>query len=154
MRSLALVQVAEQSGNAAELHRGCFACGLAEGGLGLVFDGDGLGGVRAEWFCEERYQSYPGIVHGGIIATVLDAAMTNCLLSKGIAAVTANMQVEYRGPVRVRSVATLRASLTRSRPPLFVLRAEVAQNGIVCASATAKFMRADTWDEPCTTTRP
>jgi len=29
---------------------------------------------------------YPGIVHGGIIATILDCAMTNCLLMKGISA--------------------------------------------------------------------
>lgn len=138
---------AEDTGSIAGLHHDCFACGHGEDGLGLTFDRNGVDTVSAEWFCEERYQSYPGIVHGGIIATILDCAMTNCLLMKGISAVTADMHVKYREPLRVGGMVTVRASLVRSRSPLFMLDAEVIQNGAVCARATAKFMRADVWSD-------
>jgi uncharacterized protein (TIGR00369 family) len=119
----------------------------AGGGLGLIFDQSGVDTVSAEWFCDERYQSYPGIMHGGIIATILDCAMTNCLLMRGIPAVTADMHIEYREPVRVGGVVTVSASLVRSRSPLFLLDAKVVQNGRVSARASAKFMRADIWSD-------
>lgn len=150
MRSLELPQNAKQSNaeentSAADLHRNCFACGNGKDGLGLTFKVSAKDTVSAEWFCEARYQSYPGIAHGGIIATVLDSAMTNCLLIKGISAVTANLHVEYREPVRVGGMVTVKASLVRSRSPLFVLEAEIIQDERVKATASAKFMRVDTW---------
>lgn len=138
---------AEDSSETASLHHDCFACGPGSGGLGLAFDRDGPDTVRAEWFCDERYQGYPGIVHGGIIATILDSAMTNCLLAKGISAVTAKMQVDYAEPLRVGSTVMVRASLTRSRPPLFALEAEVIRDEAVCARAAARFMRRDVWSD-------
>jgi len=152
LRSLKQAQAVKQSctedsGSATSLHRDCFACGRVKHGLGMTFVRSGSDTVSAEWFCDERYQSYPGIVHGGIIATILDCAMTNCLLMKGIPAVTADMRIEYREPVRVGSVVTVNAWLVRSRPPLFVLGAEVIQDGQVTARATAKFMRADVWSD-------
>jgi len=138
---------AEDTGSAAGLHRDCFACGHGINGLGLVFDPSGVGTVSAEWYCDDRYQSYPGIVHGGIIATVLDCAMTNCLLMEGIPAVTATMQIEYRLPVRVGGMVAVRAWLVRSRPPVYILDAEVVQNGRVSATASGKFMRAEVWSD-------
>lgn len=113
--------------------------------MGLAFERTGADSVSAEWFCETQYQSYPGILHGGITATILDCAMTNCLLTKGIAAVTANMQIDYHEPVRVGEAVIVRASLVRSRPPLFVLQAEVVQEGHVRAEASAKFMNQNVW---------
>lgn len=152
MRSLEPAQAAKQShaedtGSVADLHHNCFACGHGEDGLGLVFDRSGVDTVSAEWFCDTRYQSYPGIAHGGIIATVLDCAMTNCLLMKGIPAVTADMRIEYREPVRVNSIVAVRASLVRSRSLLFVLEAEIVQDERLKARASAKFMRVDTWSD-------
>jgi uncharacterized protein (TIGR00369 family) len=130
---------AEDTGSAADLHRDCFACGSKEG-LGLVFSLDGTDAVTAEWFCHERYQGYSGMVHGGIIAALLDSAMTNCLLGRGIAAVTADMHIEYIEPLRVGATAVVWARLTRTRSPLFVLESKISQNGRVTALATAKFM--------------
>ena len=131
--------------NIADLHQDCFACGACGDGLGLVFSRDGGDSVSAEWFCHERYQGYPGVVHGGIIAALLDSAMTNCLLGKGIAAVTADMHVEYLEPLRVGGMAVVRATLTRARPPLFLLDAVVVQNERTVAQASAKFMQTDVW---------
>ncbi len=138
---------AEDTDGIVGLHNDCFACGHVNDGLGLVFDQSGVDTISSEWFCESRYHSYPGVLHGGIIATILDCAMTNCLLMQGIAAVTADMHIEYRKPVRIGSVATARASLLRSRSPLFILEAEIVQDEQVRARASAKFMRADLWSD-------
>jgi uncharacterized protein (TIGR00369 family) len=124
-------------------HARCFACGDAEGGLGLRFSPAGEDSVVADWWCEGKYQGYDGLLHGGLAATLLDAAMTNCLLRKGLPAVTADLHVRYHTPVRVDHTAQVRATLKRSRAPLYALEAEIVQGGQVRASASAKFMRAE-----------
>jgi acyl-coenzyme A thioesterase PaaI-like protein len=43
------------------------------------------------------------VVHGGILASVLDDAMANCLWMRGITAVTAKMSLRYREPVPIGS---------------------------------------------------
>jgi acyl-coenzyme A thioesterase PaaI-like protein len=54
--------------------RMCFVCGLQNPiGLKLAFYEDPEAGrVQAEFVVPDEYQSYPGVVHGGIVATILD----------------------------------------------------------------------------------
>jgi len=54
--------------------RGCFVCGLGNPiGLKMVFHEDcEKAQVRAELTVPDTYRSYPGVVHGGIVATILD----------------------------------------------------------------------------------
>lgn len=73
----------------------CFGCGKANPlGLGLEFrwQGDLLWG---EFIPKREHQGYPGMTHGGIIATLLDEVMANALFTKGIFVVTAEMTVRY-----------------------------------------------------------
>ena len=51
------------------------------------------------------YQSYPGTLHGGITSALLDAAMTNVLLSIGIVAVPAELTVRFVARVRLDRAA-------------------------------------------------
>ncbi len=135
----------EKQQSSVGLHRDCFACGLVKGNLGLGFRQTSVDSVTAQWFCDKRYQSFPGIVHGGVIATLLDAAMTNCLLMKGIPAVTADMHVRYRKSLEIGMDVMVHGVLIRSRPPLYILEAKIVQNGLVCANAHARFMRSDAY---------
>ena len=53
--------------------RHCFVCGLENSfGLKLRFDEISPGKVTSECTLGEEYQGYPGVVHGGIIAAILD----------------------------------------------------------------------------------
>lgn len=53
--------------------RHCFVCGLANPtGLKLRFYETGDGEVTAQVTVPEQYQGYPGVVHGGIVAAMLD----------------------------------------------------------------------------------
>lgn len=56
--------------------RYCFVCGLENPfGLHLRFHTTDTGEVVAEYTVPDRYQGYPGVVHGGITASMLDEAI-------------------------------------------------------------------------------
>jgi acyl-coenzyme A thioesterase PaaI-like protein len=53
--------------------RHCFVCGLANPvGLQLRFYETGPGEITADYIVPEHFQGYPGVVHGGIVAAMLD----------------------------------------------------------------------------------
>jgi uncharacterized protein (TIGR00369 family) len=70
-------------------------------GLKMVFQEDGdTGQVRAVLTVPESYRSYPGVVHGGIVATILDETSGRALMlhtgDNQAFFVTAKMEVRYR----------------------------------------------------------
>jgi len=122
-------------------HSNCFACGECNsGGLGLNFVRREDGIVSAEYVVGGCYQGYPGIAQGGIVATLLDSAMTNCLFSEGIEAMTAQLSVRYREPVKVGVPLTIEAVLRNKHGRLYELSASIKQEESVRATATAKFI--------------
>jgi uncharacterized protein (TIGR00369 family) len=125
----------------ASAHPRCIACApQRKFGLRLGFRDAGEGKVRATFDCAETFEGYPGHLHGGIIATILDSAMTNCLFAQGHQAVTAELTVKYRAPVRVDQAAVAEAHTTRDLFPLFLMEATLVQEGQTKATATAKFI--------------
>jgi acyl-coenzyme A thioesterase PaaI-like protein len=55
--------------------RHCFVCGLENPfGLQLKFFNSASGEVTVDYTVPEHYQGYPGVVHGGIVAAMLDEA--------------------------------------------------------------------------------
>jgi len=133
----------------AAAHPTCFVCAPSRppglpAGLGLTFAPDpaGDGAVEAPFACDAAFEGYPGVIHGGIVAALLDGAMTNCLFAQGVVALTGDLRVRYRHPLRVGLEARVRAGVTRVTPPLYACAAEIHQAGRCVATATAKFMRA------------
>ena len=54
-----------------DFHPNCYACGSKNGaGLQLKFHQDEAGSVFGEFLADKKFESYSGIVHGGIIATL------------------------------------------------------------------------------------
>jgi|GEM_PF-2546658 len=137
------MQVPDHSENLrrrAEWHTGCFGCRSPDqGGLGLRFETRSDGSVVTAFTCPAEYRGYAGWVHGGIVATLLDEAMTECLVNLGIRGITARMNIRYRRPVDIGSEAIVEARLVRVADPLYVVQAELHQNGRVRAVADAKF---------------
>ena len=85
-------------------------------------------------------QGYRGILHGGIVATLLDAAMTHCLFHQGIEAVTGDLQVRYLKQIPFNADLDIRARLVSSFSPLYKLESEITVGNQVMARAKAKFM--------------
>jgi uncharacterized protein (TIGR00369 family) len=122
-------------------HPRCIACSPhSKSGLHLDFQDAGEGKVRATFDCATAFEGYPDCVHGGIISTLLDSAMTNCLFAQGHRAVTAELSVRFRAPVALNRVATTEARTTRDLFPLFLMEASLVQDGQTKATATAKFI--------------
>ena len=135
-------------------HPQCFVCGPANGhGLGLDFHLAHDGAVEASFACAPVFAGYPGILHGGIICTLLDGAMTNCLFAHGLAAVTVDLHVRFRHPAAVNLPATVRAWLDAADSLIHRLEAEVVQHGQIVATAKARFVekRAMSWFGKTTT---
>lgn len=126
-----------------ELHRTCFACGADNpGGLNLRFVA-GAGGVStAEWQPSSGFGSYPGCLHGGVIATLLDSAMVHALFTLGIAGVTAELTIRYGKSVNLRDPLRVSGWMESERRGVFLCRARIEQSGNASVRATAKFMAA------------
>ena len=79
----------------------CFVCGLENPvGLRIAFYETGPGEVQSEIIFPDHYQGYPGITHGGIIASVLDETGGRSLMDHPRHfMVTAQLNVRYRKPV-------------------------------------------------------
>jgi acyl-coenzyme A thioesterase PaaI-like protein len=122
-------------------HPGCVVCGRGNArGLHLEFVRRPDGSVEGSFRAGAAFEGYPRQMHGGVIAMLLDGAMTNCLFRHGHVAVTAELSVRFRRPVAVDRAATLRAWIERARPPLRRAAAELLQGGRVMATAHAKFL--------------
>jgi acyl-coenzyme A thioesterase PaaI-like protein len=80
------------------------------------------------------------MVHGGIIASLLDGAMTHCLFAMDICAVTADLHVRYRHPLLLDHPALITAQVTRDMSPIYVLESKLTQQNVICCTATGKFM--------------
>ncbi|MEI6351812.1 MAG: PaaI family thioesterase [Verrucomicrobiota bacterium] len=124
-----------------ELHSHCFACSPDnDHGLNLVFGVDAEDVTRAIWHPSSAFQSYDGRIHGGILATLIDASMVHVLFARGIAGVTAEMTVRYLIPVLLGAPVEVATRLEAQTHGLYRLRAEVRQDGNLAARASAKFM--------------
>lgn len=117
----------------------CFACGEANPvGLHLHFH------IANEKFITKKtipreYQSYTGVVHGGIVTTMLDEAMGGYLYERGEKGVTARIDVRYRRPTPVGEELTITGWIESRRRNFVEMKATIAlADGTITAEGTAK----------------
>ena len=123
-------------------HAKCIICGSDNAsGLKLNFKSCKNGCIEAVFSLDERYEGYKGMLHGGIVAAILDGAMTNCMFAHGFKAVTAEMNVRFLGPVHAGKQGTVTAWIERSSSMLHILKAQIRQNQEIKAHAKGKFMK-------------
>jgi uncharacterized protein (TIGR00369 family) len=84
----------------------CFGCGGANSrGMQLAFEQDDQRQrIVGRFRIGAEYQGGSGFLHGGIIALLLDEAMSKAArfhAEKSLHAVTADLRVEYKRPIRV-----------------------------------------------------
>ncbi len=122
-------------------HPHCLLCGAQNNrGLQVPFRACEDGSVTASLRLSVDLQGYRGVAHGGIVASLLDAAMVNCLFTQGIVAMTAELTVRFMHPVAVGQTAKVRAWQRSPRSPLYDMSATLMQGPLLVARATAKFM--------------
>ena len=81
----------------AETQSSCFVCGPTHPiGLRIKYELAGDGAMNARWVPERAWEGFPGIIHGGIVCTVLDEAMSKAVAARAGEALTAEMRVRFR----------------------------------------------------------
>lgn len=89
----------------------------------------------------KRYQGPPGHAHGGIIATLLDEAMSKANTLKPVTALTRRITVDYLRPVPLGRKIVVEGWKERSRGRHHINRAEIRdQNGMVLARGRGWFI--------------
>lgn len=120
----------------------CFVCGLNNPhGMQIQWNIQGQK-TTAEFIAQAKYQGWKGIVHGGIVATLLDEAMARLagVLWKG--AVTAEMTVRYLKPAPVGEKLLIKGEVVKEAKKLVEMKASIrTEKGIEVAKATGKIIK-------------
>ena len=83
----------------ARLNPACVVCGSTNRkGLRISFQ-QRPDAIFADWTPSEDWESFQGTIHGGIISTVLDEAMSKAIIARDWEALTADLRVRFRRPV-------------------------------------------------------
>jgi uncharacterized protein (TIGR00369 family) len=123
--------------------RSCFVCGESNAsGLNLRFESDGRT-VRTRFTPRGEHIGFKQVVHGGIIATVLDEIMVwACAVETRQFAFCAEMTVRYLKPLRPGEETIATGELiSNRRGKIFEARAELRNSqGELLATSTGKYL--------------
>jgi uncharacterized protein (TIGR00369 family) len=122
-------------------HISCFACGRKnDHGLHLAFKDDSYG-CSCSIAIPQHFQSYSGVVHGGIVATMLDAAMVHSLrLQNNGAPITCRLEVKYLRAVPSDALLTIRAKPKGKRGKIVLADAQLECKNDCYARARGAFV--------------
>ena len=123
--------------------RSCFVCGEANPlGLNLRFETDGKI-VCAQFTPRTEHNGFKGVVHGGVIATVLDEIMVwACAVHTRHFVFCAELNVRFLNPMSPGAAVRLTGELVANRKGRIFEAKSSAQdaNGLMLAEATAKYL--------------
>jgi uncharacterized protein (TIGR00369 family) len=126
-----------------EDNQNCFVCGEKNAlGFRLKFDHPEKGLLRSSAVFRPEHQGYRDIVHGGLMATLLDEMMVNLAWIEKTPAVTAELNVRLLKPVKTGETVRLEGRLERDGGRVLYMRAQArnARNELV-AEASASCIR-------------
>jgi acyl-coenzyme A thioesterase PaaI-like protein len=120
----------------------CFVCGPGNPiGLHVQFAlVEGV--VRGAFRPSELHTGWQGVVHGGIVASLLDEAMSYALYFAGVKGLTGRMEVRYRDVVRQGDYLEVEAAIVSSTVRLADIEARLIRDRKVVAEAKGRFMKA------------
>ncbi len=127
--------------------RTCFVCGRENAvGLRMRWDEDHESGeIRATVVLPEHFDGYPGVAHGGLVATILDETAGRSVLVDGgfdDLMVTARLEIVYRRPTPTGVPLLAVGRLVRREGARAVATGELLLlDGTVSARATVHLAR-------------
>jgi uncharacterized protein (TIGR00369 family) len=108
----------------------CFGCGPANpAGLHLEFLLAEDGTVVCPATVSGTFDGHPGYLHGGIIATLLDETMSKAVRSRGVSAMTRQLEAEYLRPVPSDAPIRLEGRVVRSEGRKHWTEARILNSG-------------------------
>ena len=106
----------------------CFVCGSRNPkGLKAHFNASN-GKSQAEIILNTEYQGYSGIIHGGILAALLDEACVYAANSLGFNTVTAELKIRFKNPVAPKEKVVVSAEANHIKSKLIEAKAWIKNN--------------------------
>ncbi len=85
-----------------------------------------------------RFQGWQGLVHGGILAALLDEAGIYACRATGEHFVTAELTVKYKLPVPVETELLISAEVLEQKRKIYFVQARIEAGGKVLAESTSR----------------
>jgi len=106
-------------------------------GLHLKFNEQGENYITT-FTAGPEHQGYDGIMHGGLVSTILDEVMAGSLYAKGLNAVTAKLEVRFRKPTPIGQQLTIIGKIVGRRGNMYELVGEITlPDGTITAQGKA-----------------
>lgn len=121
--------------------RCCFACGPQnDRGLRMTFEyGDGT--ARSVIVPGSEFSGWSQVMHGGIVATLLDEAMAHAAIGAGVRAVTARIEVRFRKAAPTGRPLVVEGLVTGRRGRALEIEGTLrGEDGTVYAQSKARFI--------------
>jgi acyl-coenzyme A thioesterase PaaI-like protein len=121
----------------------CFVCGKDNPvGLRVDFAVDAAAKtIGGRFVPRPEHQGYAGIIHGGIIAALLDEAMVKLAWRIGIPAVTAEITTKFKAPAAPGDDLVVTASIIREHGRLIEAESKVERGPVVIGEAKGKLLK-------------
>ncbi|HYM50072.1 MAG TPA: PaaI family thioesterase [Candidatus Limnocylindrales bacterium] len=119
----------------------CYACGSRNPqGLQLRFRRSG-DRILAEFTPGEQYQGFPGVLHGGVVATLLDETLSRTGALRGEWLMTGKLDIRYRRPAPIGSPLRVWGEIVLGRTGAVMAQGALElEDGTVVADARGTFV--------------
>jgi uncharacterized protein (TIGR00369 family) len=127
-----------------ETYGNCFVCGKNNpGGLQLSFEIDKeRQTLKTTFVASPTFQGWDGIVHGGIISTLLDEAMAKLVYELGYQSVTASLEIKFKKPAPILEPLLVYGEITEVNRRLVRAKARVTkEDKTILAEGKSTFIR-------------
>jgi len=126
----------------------CFVCGIENSvGLKAKFYVSEENETIALFTPRNNLQSYPGVMHGGISATILDETIGRAIMNiygQDSFGVTLELNVKYKKPVPTDTELKVVGKITNDRGRIFEGTGELyLPDGTVAVSASGKYLKRE-----------
>ena len=127
-----------------ETYGNCFVCGKNNpGGLQLSFEIDKeRQTLKTTFVASPTFQGWDGIVHGGIISTLLDEAMAKLVYELGYQSVTVSLEIKFKKPAPILEPLLVYGEITEVNRRVVRAKARLTkENGTLLAEGKSTFVR-------------
>jgi len=121
----------------------CFVCGRENPiGLHMHFYVDTDNCVHADFTPGEEHQGFPGVMHGGLLTTMLDELIGRTAIAMDLWCMTVKLDVRFKKPVPIGAPLKLKGEITKKSSRLLEGRGEILlADGTLAVEAVGTYMK-------------